>query len=135
MADRIGPFSFVRLDAPPQRVQPQWEVAGRAGVPGTACWDTGERGEPFSVGSEAVELTFLDGRQAIQDYLTLVSGPPVTLFYGTLEAAQKYKVLKVELLGVKRVLGAFIGGSPLIFTALVFARWTLLPIDPFVVKP
>jgi hypothetical protein len=135
--DRIGPFPFIRLSKPPERVQSQWEIGARAGTPGVAMWDTGERGEPFTVESQAVATTFAVGRTYLLDYLTLVKAGYVPVWFGTLEPQQLYKVLKVKLVGpgVKSVPRAHVANDTTLYQALVFAEWELMPLDPYAQRP
>jgi hypothetical protein len=131
--DQIGNYSFIRLSRPPDRVSPQWSLSARAGVPGLALWNTDARGTPFTVESEAVALTFVLGRTFLMNYKQLETAGPVSVRYGTVEPQQIYKVLKVEWSGpgVKAVARAHVANDPTWYRALVFASWTLLPIDPF----
>lgn len=135
--DKIGPYPFIRLSKPPQRVATQWEISARPGVPGVALWNTGARGEPFTTESEAVALNFAIGRTYILDYKSLELAGPVPVYFGTLEPQQLYKVLKVELTGpgVKAVVRAHLANDTTWYQALVFAQWTLLPVDPYVQRP
>lgn len=135
--DRIGSNAFIRLSGAPERVSQEWEIAARSGVSGLALWNTGARGRPFAVDSEAVALTFAIGRTYLFDYQALERSGPVQVWFGTLEVQQLYKVLRVQLIGpgVKRVVRAHVANDPNVYTALVFARWELLPLDPFVQRP
>lgn len=133
--DRIGQFSFVRLDRPPQRASREWEVVARAGVHGVALWDLGQRGTPFQVRSEAVAVNFLQGRSYFANYKTLEVGGAVDCWFGTQEPESLYKVLRVDLDDVRAVVGAYVANDPTIYRALVMATWTLLPINPFVQRP
>lgn len=135
--DAIGPFTFVRLSGAPDRVHRMWEAERKSGIDGVAIWNCGDQGEPFNLDSEAVALTYAIGRTALAQYQQLEKSGPVAVRVGTLEPMQKYKVLHVRWKGegVKRVLRAHIGGDPNTYTALVFATWTLLPLDPFVQPP
>lgn len=135
MPDRIGPFTFIRLSDPPQRVQAQWEIAARAGVPGVALWDTEERGEPFELESLAVALTYAGARALFLSYLSLVPLGGQQLFYGTLEPQQLYKVLMVTQIECKAVPRVHVANDPLSYGALLRARWRLLPLDPLVQPP
>lgn len=135
--DRIGPFPFIRLSGAPDRVSQQWEIAARAGVAGAAIWNTSAHGEPFAVESMAVALNFVIGRTYIFDYKTLERANPVNVWFGTVEVQQLYKVLKVQLVPpyVKRTIRSHVANDPFTYTALVFARWELMPLDPFVQRP
>lgn len=135
--DRIGPNTFVRLSKVPERVTTSWEIDARAGVDGVALWHTGVRGEPFVVESEAVALTYAAGRTYMLDYKLLELAGPVVVWAGTIEPNLLYKVLRVEFAGpgVKAVPRAHVANDPRWYTALVFARWELLPIDPAVQRP
>jgi len=136
--DKIGSNAFVRLSKSPERVTTSWEVLARAGINGVALWATGVRGEPFVVESEAVALNYIVGRTyMMESYKPLEAAGPVSVWAGVIEPQQIYKVLKVEYLGpgVKAVVRAHVANDPLWYTALVFARWELLPIDPSVQKP
>ncbi len=137
MPDRIGPFEFVRLESSPDRAQESWEVVSRAGVNGTALWQTGSRGETFRIRSEAVAISFAAGRAFLERYTTLVGQGPVLVTHGTVEFQQRYKVLRVvpDGQGVKAVIRAHVGGDPTLYQALVFASWLLLPIDPTILPP
>lgn len=137
MPDRIGPFTFVRLEGGVPRAQESWELSARAGVGGHALWATGARGEPFTLVSQAVAHTYPVGKVLLQQYVRLVTQPAVSIFKGTIEQAQRYKVLRVvpEGPGVKAVIRAHVGGDGTTYEALVIARWTLLPIDPTVLAP
>lgn len=135
--DAIGPFTFIRLSRPPERVGAQWAIAARAGVAGVAIWNTGSRGVPFTVDSEAVALHFVQGRTFLQNYKLLEYAGPVSVYFGTEEPAQQYKVLQVQPIGhgVKAVVRAHVANDSTWYRALVFAQWTLLPLDPFVQRP
>lgn len=112
-----------------------WSPSARSGVSGTALWNTGIRGAPFELDSEAVALNFLYGKTFIHNYKLLELADPVPVFYGTLEEFQLHKVLRVEVVQVKSVPRIAIANDPLWYTALVFAHWELLPLDPFTQPP
>lgn len=135
--DSIGPFTFVKLERAPDRTSRQWEIVARAGVHGVSMWDLGERGEPFTLTSQAVAITYAAGRAFLANYKSLEWAAPVEVYFGTIEAGQLYKVLRVqpEGPGVKRVVRAHVANDPITYQALVFARWLLLPINPFVQRP
>lgn len=135
--DSIGPFTFTKLFNAPDRVHRMWEEQAKTGIDGVALWNTGDRGERFTIDSDAVALTYEIGRTFLAQYQTLEQAGPVMVRVGTLEPMQKYKVVKVHWRneGVKRVVRAHIGGDATVYTALVFATWTLLPLDPFVQAP
>lgn len=133
--DKIGPFPFIRLSDPPQRAQTQWEVSATPGISGSTLWNLGARGEEFDVQSEAVAVSFAAGRAYIFDYLTLVDAGPIPVWFGTLEPQQYYKVTKVTLIQVKRVVRAVVANDPTNYGAIVLANWRLLPIDPTIGIP
>lgn len=135
MVDRIGPFTFVRLDEPPQHTSAQWEMAARAGVDGVAFWKTGERGEPFTMDSLAVAYTFEEAKTFYPSYLELVKVGAVPVFFGTVEQGQLFKVTKVQLLQCKACVKVVVAKQPTPFGAIVRARWTLVPVDPAVNRP
>lgn len=135
--DQIGPYTFIRISRPPDRVGPQWALAARSGVPGVAIWDTGTRGVPFQVRSMAVALNFVVGRTFFPSYKTLELAGPVSVRYGTVEAQQVYKVLHVEQgeNDVQACPRIAVANDSTWYTAIVMATWTLLPLDPFVQRP
>lgn len=129
--DSIGPFTFLRLSSAPPRVDQQWEIAAWPAISGQALWSLGARGEPFTLTSEAVALTYAYGRDFLAAYKTLELADPVTVSVGTQEPTQLYKVLRVQHAGpgVKAVVRAHVANDPTWYQALVFAEWTLLPIE------
>lgn len=135
--DAIGQFTFVRLDKAPERVGAQWEIASVAGIDGVSLWNSGNRGQPFTLMSEAVALSYAAGRTFLKQYKSLELAGPVSIVCGVLENDQLYKVLSVNWHGpgVKRVARAHIGGDTTTYGAIVWATWSLLPIDPFVQSP
>lgn len=134
--DSIGQFQMFRLDKPPERVSAQWQVSARGGINGVGLWNAGIRGEPFTLISEAVALSYAAGRTFLASYKYLELQGPVPVVCGVLEGNQLYKVLKVTSHGpgVKRAI-VRIGGDPTTYGALVYATWTLIAIDPFVQQP
>jgi hypothetical protein len=135
--DRIGQFTFLRLSGPPLRAHTEWDIVAQPGIDGSALWATGHRGEPFTLVSEAVALNFGLGRLFHVDYQTLINAAPVSIFFGTIEAQMVYKVLDVKQLpgSPKACLRVKVGGDPLWYQCLVTCEWSLLPIDPFTLKP
>jgi hypothetical protein len=135
--DRIGPYSFVRLDSRPQRVAAQWEISARAGINGVGLWNSGVRGEPFVLTSEAVALTYDIGSTFLQDYKQLELYGPVPIACSVAEQGMLYKVLQVRWRppGVKAFPRIHLANDPTWYTALVWAEWLLLPLDPFIQQP
>jgi hypothetical protein len=135
--DRIGPNTFIRLSRAPERVTTRWDVLARAGVNGVALWAVGVCGEPFVVEAEAVATNFVVGRSLMLEYKLLEAQGPVPVWFGIQEPSHLYKVLKVEFAGpgVKAVPRAHVANDSTWYTALVFSRWELLPIDPGVQRP
>jgi len=135
VADRIGPFPFIRLDAPPDRVARHFEIARKSGINGVAIWDEGEAGEPFDVVSKAVALNFAQARLAFWQYKTLERTGPVQVYFGIAEPSQLYKVLRVKALTIKAVLRAHVANDATVYQGWIEAQWTLLPINPFITPP
>jgi hypothetical protein len=135
--DRIGPFQFFRLSRPPERISAQWEIARHSGIHGIALWNTGLAGEPFTVQSEAVALNFSVGRTFFANYKLLEIAAPVTVSFGIMEFDLLFKVLRVSQTepGVKACPRVHVANDPTWYTALVFATWELIALDPFVQQP
>lgn len=134
--DSLGQFPIYRFDRDFPLTSAQWEVSARGGINGVGLFNSGVRGEPFTIISEAVALTYAAGRTFLASYKYLEQQGPVTAVRGGVLQPQLYKVLKVEPHGpgVKAAI-VRIGGDPTTYGALVFAAWLLLPIDPFVQQP
>jgi len=135
--DSIGQFTFFRMDKPPERVSAQWQISARGGINGLGLWNSGTRGEPFTITAEAVAITYAAGRTFLANYKYLEQQGPVPLICGNqLESMQLYKVLKVTYHGpgVKAAI-VRIGGDPNTYGALVYTAWTLIAIDPNVQQP
>lgn len=139
MPDRIGNFTFISLSRPPLRTGRDWDVIARSGVDGVAIWSTGDRGEPFTVESLAVAVTFAFGRTFLPNYKTLELLGPVDVQFGTVEQGQLYKILRVHPVGsadgCKAIPRGKVGGDATNYQCLVRAAWTLLPINPFIQPP
>jgi hypothetical protein len=131
--DSIGNFTFLRISGAPQRAVSRWDVVQRAGVHGTALWDVGVVGVPFTVKAEAAAVSFAAARLFLPNYQSLIVAGPVPVSHGVLETAQFYKVLDVRIAegSPRAVLRLKIGGDPTWYQAIVESEWDLLPIDPF----
>lgn len=135
--DRIGGFTFIRLDRPPPRTGAQWEISARSGINGIALYNTGIRGEPFTLAAEAVALNHLVGSTFLAQYKALELTGPVTVQNGLYVPDNLYKVLNVDWdgPGPKAMPRVHVANDPLWYTCVVFTRWTLVPIDPFTQPP
>lgn len=129
MGDAIGSFEFIRLSQPPQRVQQQWAILKRPGIPGQALWGSGIAGTPFTVQSEAFASTMAAGRELLANYAALVNSAPQTMKWanGVAEPNHLYKVLQVRALACFSQVG-YMAGSTTPYYCGVVAEWTLLPI-------
>lgn len=134
MAKKIGGFEFINITGPAAGPKRQLDMEARPGVDGHALWDTGKRGEPFQALSVVDLLDMASGIGELRQYEAAVGGEPLNFYWaGFSEPDFKVQVLDVKLIQLKQLVngrGGVRNGS-----VLLRAEWTLLAVDPHLVKP
>ncbi len=130
----IGEFPFIRVTPPPKLPMSQWQREVRAGVDNVTLFDTAKRGEVWQCSSVVDCVSLAEAGSLYQQYVDLVdSGELVDVFYAGLQVQTQYKVLKVDCLDMRRIVGG-VGGIAGLSTALLQCQWMLQPIGPLPVE-
>ncbi len=133
----IGAFNFVSLSGPrpgqPLDLEHQVvELRQRPGTDGTASRVQGRKGEPFEVRTTVDAADYLAGVQLIRLYTLAEAIEPLVVVHGGVnyhdQFRTKYDVLRVTPVTVRpspNHVGMLASDS----TAIVVARWLLLPVS------
>jgi len=129
LSNKIGPFSFVSLSAPPQTPHERSEIIQRPGVDGTGFLRIGKKGEPFDVESRVDVTDWATANAVAASYKAIVNAGTYDLTFAGINytsAGVKFVVTGVEVLSIKRLAKSSGGLSNGL--ALVTARWKLFPV-------
>lgn len=133
----IGSFRFIQLSEPPQPPKKHVEIIQRQGVNGSAIWETGTKGVPFSVRSKVdardVAHAFRlwhDYVQTIGERLTITWGGQTPVYwFEWLSGRQSYYVVVLDVTEplIRRVASSS-GGLNYPHGAWLEATWKLLAV-------
>lgn len=136
MADRIGSFTFLRIDGEFPRAKLGLSLERRSGVDGIVIKGVGAAGMPFTVRTKAWAVSYDAALDLPRQYETLIALSAVTAGKGgSVEPQQYYKVLDVRSVSVRAMIGGRIAGDSTTYLAECICDWDLVPIDPRVQPP
>lgn len=128
MYSLIGNFVFIWMSQPVPQYRRQFQFQQHSGVDGHAIWDTGQRGQTFTVHTKTDLVDYSTARALLEQYQDAqVAGVPLNCIWaGILEPRQ---VLIEEVEPINNTPRAILGGVGGTFAGLskgwLEARWQL----------
>jgi hypothetical protein len=127
--NRIGPFDFIELGAPPPLVGAQIAGHHRAGVDGVMLQKLGAWADPFEIESLSGAIDYARAWALYAEYQLLRGAPPVELVWSDFPlsvARHAFYVLDVRAQSIQNLLvGVSPGG---LYFAEIRAVWRLQPV-------
>lgn len=124
----IGDFDFISIDQPPDTSKHQTLVEARPGADGTLLWDTGMRGVPHAVMTMRDFVNLATAAAGYANYVQSI-GATASVLWAGIGYDHLFQIVNVERVEVKKTIIG-IGGRTGFSSAILVARWTLLPLIP-----